>query len=308
MSKVNRSSRASNRQNHSPDFTAAVSQFMAVTNLPIKDATKYIQKYGKAELAIDAYYNDPDAMVSASATQNRRDSAAQSQAQKLNLLFDKYKGIGGGDQGDSISIDGTIKLCADLEVDPEDVVLLAVAYELKAPGVGEFTRAGWRDGWRNLGIDSLAGMKNALPRLRRNLGSDFRYFKEVYLFTFDFARTEGQRSLATDTAQAFWGLLLPHGVKGGALTHAEDDDDDEEDQSMEDNLALTQGWSDKHTEWWFEFLSEKGGRGISRDTWTMFISFARTIDSKFKRHNLEAAWPSTIDDFVEWAREHRLTE
>jgi DCN1-like protein 1/2 len=150
---------------------------MAVTDMPIKDATKYIQKYGRVELAIDAYYNDPDATVSASPAQNRRDPTAQSQLQKLNVLFDKYKGIGGGDHGDTISIDGTIKLCADLEVDPEDVVLLAVACELKAPGVGEFTRAGWKDGWHSLGVDSIVGMKNALPQLRRNLVSDFRYFK-----------------------------------------------------------------------------------------------------------------------------------
>lgn len=174
---------------------------MAVTNMTIKDATKYILKYGRAELAIDAYYNDPDAMVNpavSSAAQSRRDPVAQSQLQKLNALFDRYKaggGGGGGEQGDTISIDGTIKLCADLEVDPEDVVLLAVACELKAPGVGEFTRAGWKDGWRSLGVDSIAGMKNVLPRLRRNLGCDFRYFKKVYLFTFDFARTDGQRSL-----------------------------------------------------------------------------------------------------------------
>jgi DCN1-like protein 1/2 len=198
QSKANRSSRLSSRQNNSPDFTAAVNQFMAVTNQSIKDATKYIQKYGKADLAIDAYFNDPNTMFTASSTQNRRDSTTQSQAQKLNVLFDGYKAR--GEPGDSISIDGTIRLCADLEVDPEDVVLLAVAYELKAPGVGEFTRAGWRDGWRNLGIDSLAGMRNALPRLRRNLGSDFSYFKKVYLFTFDFARSEGQRSLGAQVS------------------------------------------------------------------------------------------------------------
>ena len=205
QSKANRSSRPSNRQTVPPDFTAAVSQFMAVTNLPVKDATKFIQKYGKTELAIDAYYNDPDAMLSPSSTQNRREPTGQSQAHKLNALFDKYKYkvVGSGDHGDIISIDGTIELCADLGVDPEDVVLLAVAYELKAPGVGEFTRAGWRDGWRNLGIDSLAGMKNALPRLRRNLGSDFRYFKKVYQFTFDFARSEGQRSLGTQFSADF---------------------------------------------------------------------------------------------------------
>ena len=52
--------------------------------------------------------------------------------------------------GDSITVDGTIKLCEDLKVDPEDVVLLAVAYELKSPGIGQWTRKEWVNGWKAL--------------------------------------------------------------------------------------------------------------------------------------------------------------
>ena len=48
-------------------------------------------------------------------------------------------------------MDGTIKLCEELGVDPEDVVLLAVAYELKSPAMGQWTRKGWTDGWKALG-------------------------------------------------------------------------------------------------------------------------------------------------------------
>ena len=197
QSKANRSAKASSRQNASPEFTAALSQFMGVTGMAAKEATKFIQRYGRADVAIGAYYNDPDPLASPAPPQGRREVPAQSQGQKLNALFDKYRTTGPGEDPDTISIDGTLSFCADLEVDPEDVVLLAVAFELKAPGVGEFTRAGWKEGWRSLGVDSIAGMKNVLPRLRRNLGSDFKYFNKVYLFTFDFARTEGQRSLGT---------------------------------------------------------------------------------------------------------------
>ena len=53
--------------------------------------------------------------------------------------------------GEDITIDGTIKFCADLEVNPEDVVLLAIAYELKSPGIGQWTKQGWMEGWRFLG-------------------------------------------------------------------------------------------------------------------------------------------------------------
>lgn len=53
--------------------------------------------------------------------------------------------------GDNITTEGTIQLCQDLAVDPEDVVLLSVAYELKSPGMAEWTKQGWIDGWKSLG-------------------------------------------------------------------------------------------------------------------------------------------------------------
>ena len=75
-----------------------------------------------------------------------------------------------------------------------------------------------------------------------------------------------------DSAQAFWSLLLPHGLKGGALSHTSADDsssdrDDDNDVTMED--PTEEGWKDEYTEWWFEFLAEKGGKGVSKDTWNM---------------------------------------
>ena len=92
-------------------------------------------------------------------------------------------------------------------------MLLAVAYELKSPGIGQWTKSGWMEGWKNIGyvlitnyrcqffsfniyrVDSISEMKSALDRLQVQLGSDPIYFEKVYKFTFDFARNDGQRSL-----------------------------------------------------------------------------------------------------------------
>jgi hypothetical protein len=52
---------------------------------------------------------------------------------------------------DDITVDGTLSLCKDLGVDPEDVVLLAVACELQSPSVGRWRKTGWVQGWRGLG-------------------------------------------------------------------------------------------------------------------------------------------------------------
>ncbi|KAJ7896941.1 Cullin binding-domain-containing protein [Mycena leptocephala] len=265
-----------------------IAQFCGVTGASVKDAKKFLEKYKRVDVAIDAYYGDPAALA---ATAVRTPAPAAASTSKLNTLFDKYK----DPDGDDITVDGTIRLCQDLAVDPEDVVLLAVAFELKSPRVGEWNKAGWVEGWKNIGCDSLAAMTTALPRLRTKLGQDPAYFQKVYNHTFDFAKSEGQRSIAIETAQAFWGLLLPHGMEGGALSHV--------DASGDTDMRGGGGWAPEYVDWWFEFLNEKGGKGVSKDTWVMFLDFVRSIDARFETYDMEAAWPSTIDDFVEYAKE-----
>jgi len=172
------------------------------------------------------------------------------------------------------------------------------------PGVCEWTRKGWMEGWKNLRCDSIPSMQHAIAKLRQRLASDSAYFIKVYNYTFDFAKTEGQRSLAVEMACAFWALLLPHGLSGGALSYQPSSDFIGGDQPMDDGEE--EGWRPKYNEAWFKFLAEKGGKGVSKDTWTMLPEFIRTIDSKFARHDETAAWPSTIDDFVTYAKEHDL--
>lgn len=99
-------------------------------------------------------------------------------------------------------------------------------------------------------------MKAALPGLRTRLGSDAAFFRQVYLHTFEFAKAPGQRSIPMENAKAFWGLLLPAGQKGDALSH-------------QGNDPSESGWKPEYNQWWFDFLDEKGGKGVSRDTWNM---------------------------------------
>lgn len=136
---------------------------------------------------------------------------------------------------DEISVDGTITFCEDLDVNPEDVVLLAVAYELKSPSMGRWSRKGWVDGWRSLGCaniltslegfycrftnsitqhraDSIETMRDALTQLSSRLGSDSHYFQQVYAFSFDFSRGDGQRSLGlylTNRMHVFTLITIP---------------------------------------------------------------------------------------------------
>jgi DCN1-like protein 1/2 len=132
-------------------------------------------------------------------------------------------------------------------------------------------------------VETFDGMKAAIPRLRKKLGADPEYFRRVYLYTFDFARSEGQRSLPLDMALAFWGLLLPLGLKGGALRHSPPGDCDDYFMRVDDGVG---GWTEGHTQLWYDFLNAKDNiKGISKDTWAMvrlfcFYFFSPTMGKK----------------------------
>ncbi|KIM24530.1 hypothetical protein M408DRAFT_75899 [Serendipita vermifera MAFF 305830] len=262
---------------------------------------------------MDNYYANPPSTPTSATTSTSR----APDVKKIGALFDSYKGghcpknsyrrgltleVPLDSDTGNIGIDGTLKLCEDLGVNPEDVVMLAVAYELKSPGVGEWTRQGWVDGWKNLQCDQIQQMKAAIAQLSSKLSNDTDYFRSVYNFTFDFAKTEaGQRSIPVESAVAFWGLLLPAGLKGRALQHMDMKTGDDGETVY--TASRDPGWNATHSELWSEYMNEKGGKGVSKDTWMMFFDFVRTIDAKFEKYDADAAWPSAIDDFAEWAKE-----
>lgn len=89
---------------------------------------------------------------------------------------------------------GTEQFCIDLNVDPSDVVMLVVAYHLKAPKMCQFTQTGWVEGWRELECHSLEALQAKLPALRKELENN-EIFRKIYAFTFDFSREENQKGL-----------------------------------------------------------------------------------------------------------------
>ena len=52
---------------------------------------------------------------------------------------------------------------------------------------------------------------------------------------------------------------------------------------------------------WLKFLQSHSDtvRGISRDTWNMFLNFTETVSTDLSVYDEDEAWPSLFDDFVE---------
>lgn len=123
---------------------------------------------------------------------------------------------------------------------------------------------------------TLEAMKQYVDQLDSKLSSDVEYLKKVYKFTFPFLLEPAQKSLPLEILSEYWTLLL------GPL------------------------YGDK-LETWLNFLHTEWKKDISRDTWNMFFLFLQEWD---KDPNLEsyddtAAWPSLIDEFVEYYKQHQ---
>ncbi|PWN46762.1 defective in cullin neddylation protein 1, partial [Violaceomyces palustris] len=308
---------------------ALIRQFRSITNATQADAQRLLRSTNyRLEAATDAFFSDPTAMANAAkaAGPSAADKKAERESrERLNHLFDKYKGereregeCGEKEErdGDQINIEGSMAMCEDLEISPEDVVFLPISYYLRSPSIGTFNREDYVSGWRILGsCDTVEKQRKILPSLREELvknsavrsdrlataapteikgsgggGGGGGLFNRVYDFTYGIARPEGQKSLPLETALAFWDLILP-----ASPTF--------EGNGPEGNFTRNQ------LDLWKRFLTERtANRAVSKDTWTQFLDFTREIDQDFKNHDFDAAWPSVIDDFVEWARENKGKE
>jgi DCN1-like protein 1/2 len=190
----------------------------------------------------------------------------------LGDVFDKYK-----DPSDEnvIGIDGTIEYLADLGFEPEDKVTLALADFLDSPSVGVFERRSFILKWQSVDAKTLDDMKRHLEVLNSKLENDVGYLKQVYQFAFKFLLDEGQRTLPLETAIAYWELILKP-IYGGKIDE------------------------------WSKFLTEEWKQAISKDAWNMFFVFLQEYeqDPSLESYDETAAWPSLIDEFVEYHKEH----
>ncbi|CAK8689555.1 DCN1-like protein 3 isoform X2 [Clavelina lepadiformis] len=187
--------------------------------------------------------------------------------QKIEKLFQVYC----DDVNKKIILpDGVERFCLDLEVDPTEFIVLALAWKFKAATMCQFTKKEFVSGFLTLHCDSIHSLKSSFKKLESDALSNF---KDLYRFTFQFALDieEGQRSLPCDIAIAMWDVVF----------------------SRSHPLML---------ESWIKYLNEHNVRGISRDTWNMFLYLTESLNDDLSNYNDNEAWPSLFDDFVEYKR------
>lgn len=236
-----------------------VKHFVMVTNTGEKTALFCLQSHDwKIDVASDAYFQNPDLYL--------KDPKACVDRKRLDSLYNKYRDP---HETEKIGADGVISFLTDLSLHPEDRQVLIIAWKLKAGTQCEFTREEFMTGMSELGCDSVEKLKQKLTALDSEL-KDVTKFRDLYYFTFNYAKNPGQKNLDLDMAIAYWNIVL-----GGRF---------------------------KFLPFWTRFLTEHHKRAIPRDTWNLLLDFSIIINEDMSNYDEEGAWPVLIDDFVEWAR------
>lgn len=266
--------------------TQLIKQHIDITQALEADAKRLLKAHRWQLMnAVDAYYEDAQAMANAEARE-RKSAGSDKTVKNLGNMFDHYAGKG----KEQMDFDATQAWANDLAVELDDVVLLAIAELTKAPTMGYFDRKEWVEGWKSLKKDSIELQKNHLASMRKQLQTDHEYFTKVYNFCFDYAKESGQKSLSLDIAASLWPLLFASAPP----------------TMFEHDSAYSPTNPSQQTEYLEAFTTflrtEKNGRSVSKDVWQLFLEFSLATDPKFEKYDPDAAWPSLIDEFVEYAK------
>ncbi|KAM7112056.1 DCN1-like protein 4 isoform 1-T3 [Ciconia maguari] len=176
---------------------------------------------------------------------------------------------------DIVGPEGMEKFCEDIGVEPENVVMLVLAWKLDAQNMGYFTLQEWLKGMTSLQCDTTEKLRNSLDYLRSLLNEPTN-FKLIYRYAFDFAREKDQRSLDINTAKCMLGLLLGKTWSLFPVFH--------------------------------QFLEQQSKyKVINKDQWCNVLEFSRTINLDLSNYDEDGAWPVLLDEFVEWYKGKQMT-
>lgn len=104
---------------------------------------------------------------------------------KLINWFKKYT----TDDPQTLGPEGMELFCQDIKVDPENIVMLVIAYKMQAKNMGYFTQSEWIRGLSDLEVlcDTPAKLQNKLNYFLSQL-NDPQNFKLIFRYAYDFAR------------------------------------------------------------------------------------------------------------------------
>lgn len=187
---------------------------------------------------------------------------------RIGIMFEHYK----DPNEEAILSEGIERLCADLQLCPDEFKVLVLAWKLNAEQMCCFTKSEFVVGLKSMKVDSIKGIQSRLPEIVSEVQRDSELFKDLYRFTFKFGldAANGQRSLPADVAIVLWRLVF----------------------TVCEPPIMNR---------WLNYLElHPHVKGIPKDTWYMFLNFCDTVGVDLSSYDDTEAWPSLFDDFVEF--------
>lgn len=169
------------------------------------------------------------------------------------------------------------KFCEDIGVEPENIVMLVLAYKMGARQMGFFSQIEWLKGLTELQCDSPQKVQSKLDYLQ-NLLSDVNTFKSIYRYAYDFARVSSELSdykcpLIIDLMYCL-------------------QDKDQRSMDIETAKAMLQLLLGKHWKLYpqfAKFLDQSKYKVINKDQWCNILEFSRTINFDLSNYDIDGA-------------------
>jgi len=187
-------------------------------------------------------------------------------AKRCEVWFHEYTSNA---DDDVMGPEGMEKFCEDIGVEPENIVMLALAWKLNAQQMGFFSLTEWMTGMTKMQCDTTEKLREKLDDLRAAI-NDPVSFVNIYRFTFDFAKEPASRGMDAEVVKPLLGLLLGK------------------------NWSLYSQFQ--------QFLEVQQYKTINRDQWLNVFEFSKQVNQDLSNYDEDGAWPVLMDEFVQWQR------
>mmetsp|Transcript_7183 Transcript_7183/g.12076 ORF Transcript_7183/g.12076 Transcript_7183/m.12076 type:complete len:275 (-) Transcript_7183:88-912(-) len=188
---------------------------------------------------------------------------------KIIEMFEKYT----QNKDEIMGPEAVMAFCEDLEVDPEDISVLVLAWHFNAETMCYFKKEEFVKGCEKLKCDSIQKLKAKMKHFPEEL-KDEQKFKEIYEFVFFWSRESvDKKVLDIETSSDMLELLL-----------------DNETYPFSEPFRT--------------FLNQQSSyKCMNKDQWVSLLEFCKTIDTDFTNYDENGSWPVMLDEFVAWSKE-----
>ncbi|KAJ1960901.1 DCN1-like protein 4 [Dipsacomyces acuminosporus] len=186
--------------------------------------------------------------------------------------FAQYEDSDRNDGVRVISPEGFEKLCASLGLDMVSIAPLILLWKLNSTRLGYVQLSEWETSLRTLKVVEEAELQAEVNSALQKINDDAGMFRDFYRKTFDFFKTEGQKSVSAEDAQT----ALP--------------------------LVGANNWLIPR---FAEYLAaEEPVKIVNKDQWSSLLELSKQLSRDYSNYDENGAWPVLFDGFVEWLKQH----